>query len=108
MSRLLARALFLVAAAALVPASPALAARGFRHGVAAGEVISRSAVLWAHANRSGGYTLQVARKRRFGRPVKERRVRARRRNDNTVQARVGRLRPGTALLVPLRPGRPPQ
>jgi alkaline phosphatase D len=47
------------------------------------------------ANRSGDYTLQVARKRRFGRPAKERRVRARRRNDNTVQARIGRLRPGT-------------
>jgi phosphodiesterase/alkaline phosphatase D-like protein len=95
MTRSLARTLLLAAFAALVPAPPALAARGFRHGVAAGEVRSESAVLWAHANRSGGYKLQVARKRRFGRPVRARRVRARRSDDNTVQARIGGLRPGT-------------
>jgi phosphodiesterase/alkaline phosphatase D-like protein len=49
----LSRSLILVAAAALLLAPPALAAKGFSLGVAAGEVSSSSAVLWAHAKKSG-------------------------------------------------------
>jgi phosphodiesterase/alkaline phosphatase D-like protein len=105
MSRLLAQILLLATATAPLLTSPALAARGFRHGVAAGDVTSTSAVLWAHANRSGGYELQVARKRRFGSLVKERGVKARRSNDNTLQARIGHLRPGTRYWFRFRGAR---
>src|SRR5688500_7303404 len=90
MSRLLACTLLPAAAAALLLAPPAFAARGFSHGVAAGEIGPRSAVLWAHADRSGRYTLELARNRRFRGVVERRRVRARRGNDNTVQARIAR------------------
>jgi alkaline phosphatase D len=91
----LVRTPFLAAAALLIVASPALAARGFRHGVAAGEVTSKSAVLWAHASRSGLYLAEVATDRRFRKDAGLRDVRAVARNDNTVQTKVGRLRPGT-------------
>ena len=94
MSRHVARIVLLAAAAALLLSSPALAARGFRHGVAAGEVRPKSAVLWAHANRSGTYTVQLARDRRFRRGARRRTVRARRADDNTVQVKVRRLTPG--------------
>ena len=94
MRRLLTGTLFLAAAATLVLTSPAAGARGFRHGVAAGEVTSRSAVLWAHANRSGKYRLEIARNRALTRALKRKRVTALRGNDNTVQGNVGGLAPG--------------
>jgi phosphodiesterase/alkaline phosphatase D-like protein len=94
MCRLPGRIVLLAAAAALLLSSPAIAARGFRHGVAAGEVTSKSAVLWAHANRSGKYTVQIARDRRLRRGARRRTVRARRADDNTVQIKVRRLTSG--------------
>ena len=111
--RRLALILIALIALALVPET-ASAARGFRFGVTAGDVRSTSAILWARANRTGRYVLQVRTSRRFGRcPVAARRVRApaftgasgrrfvrarvtaRRSNDKTVQKRVTRLRPAT-------------
>jgi alkaline phosphatase D len=88
-------ALPLAALLALALAAPAFGARGFSYGVTAGEVTASSAILWGKANRSGRYTLQVAENRRWRRPVVERSVRAVRRNDNTVQAEIERLDPGT-------------
>jgi phosphodiesterase/alkaline phosphatase D-like protein len=87
------RALGIATALLLVSAPPAFAARGFSLGVAAGDVTHSSAILWGHANASGGYRLQVAKRPRFRRLVLERLVRARARNDNTVQAEIERLEP---------------
>jgi alkaline phosphatase D len=78
----------------LLLAPSAHAARGFSFGVAAGDVTARSAVLWGKANRSGGYSLDVAANRRF-RNFKPHFVVARRSRDNTVQLRVRRLKPNT-------------
>jgi alkaline phosphatase D len=78
----------------LVAAPSAYAARGFSFGVAAGEVTSKSAVLWGKANKSGGYSLDVATNRRF-RNFKPHFVVARKSRDDTVQLRVKRLRPNT-------------
>ena len=76
----------------LVAAPSAFAAKGFSYGVAAGEISASSAVLWGKAARSGTYTLQVARDKRFRRGLSAKLVRAEAGNDNTVQARVRRLR----------------
>jgi phosphodiesterase/alkaline phosphatase D-like protein len=85
------RALLLALVAILLLAPPALAAKGFKLGVTAGEVTSSSAVLWGKAAKSGKYTLQVARNRRFkGRTSQS--VTAKKSHDNTVQKRVKRLR----------------
>jgi alkaline phosphatase D len=94
MSRL-ARLALIATATTLLLAPTALAARGFSLGVTAGDVTARSAILWGKANRSGPYTLEVAENRRFRNPVVERRVRATRGNDTTVQAEIERLDPGT-------------
>jgi phosphodiesterase/alkaline phosphatase D-like protein len=81
--------------AALLAAAPlAHAARGFSLGVQAGDVTSTSAILWGKAKRSGGYSLDVARNRRF-RGFDLHFVRARKGHDNTLQLRVKRLRPNT-------------
>ncbi len=103
-SRLRLRTLGLLAlsAAVLGTAAPSAAgaASGFDFGVAAGDVSSRSAILWARANRSGPALIQIGRDRRFG-PCNLGRAPARLRagaaeaNDNTVQKRVGGLRPDT-------------
>ena len=95
MTRLVPRLLLPAAALVLLLSPPALAARGFSHGVTAGEVTSSSAMVWGKANRSGSYVLQLAERRRFGNPALERLVRAVRRNDNTVQASLEKLEPGT-------------
>ncbi|HZG48484.1 MAG TPA: alkaline phosphatase D family protein [Thermoleophilaceae bacterium] len=94
MTRTFGRSLVAAAAAALLIAPSAFAAKGFSYGVTAGEVSSSSAILWGHANRGGRYSLEVARDRRFRSAVAEVRVRATRGNDFTVQRRVGRLAPG--------------
>ena len=95
MRRPLARSLPLAIAAVLLLAPPALAARGFSHGVTAGDVTSSSAVLWGKAKKSGAYALDTARNRRFTRGLDSHLVRARKARDNTVQLRVKGLRPGT-------------
>ena len=76
----------------LVAAPSAYAARGFSSGVAAGEITSKSAVLWGKAKKSGGYSLDVATNRRF-RNFKPHFVVAKKSRDNTVQLRVKRLKP---------------
>jgi alkaline phosphatase D len=88
------RCLPIAAAAALLLAPPALAAKGFSLGVAAGEVSSSSAVLWAYATKGGSYTLQVAAKKNFKKPAFEKPVKASSGNDNTMQAKAGKLKPG--------------
>ena len=82
-----------------IPAA-AGAAKGFKYGVAAGDVTTSSAILWARANRSGPALIQIGADRRFGgcafRAAPRRlRTAAQEENDNTVQKRVGGLRPGT-------------
>jgi phosphodiesterase/alkaline phosphatase D-like protein len=89
------RLLPLVLTILLLAAAPsAYAARGFQYGVAAGDVSSSSAVLWAKAKKSGRYTLEVAQNKRFTRAVKLATARARKSHDNTVQKKVRRLKPG--------------
>ena len=78
----------------LAAAPSAHAARGFSFGVAAGDVTAKSAILWAKANKSGGYSLDVATNRRF-RNFKAHFVVARTSRDNTIQRRVLRLKPNT-------------
>ena len=91
MNRLLPPALTLLL---LVAAPSAEAARGFSLGVAAGDVTARSAILWAKANKSGAYTLEVARNRRFTRELRAAVARATKAHDNTVQRRMKGLKPG--------------
>ena len=91
-------------AAILLLAPPAFAARGFSLGVTAGEVTAKSAILWGKANKSGSYTLEIARNKALHqRPRRATSVRAQKSDDNTVQKRVRGLQPGHALLVPLQP-----
>jgi alkaline phosphatase D len=90
MNRLLPLALLTL----LLLAPSAHAARGFSFGVAAGEVTSKSAVIWGKANTSGGYSLDVATNRRF-KNAGPHFVVARQSRDNTVQLRVKRLKPNT-------------
>ena len=62
MNRLIPLALTILLLAA---APSAYAARGFSLGVTAGDVSSSSAILWGKAKKSGRYTLDVARNKRF-------------------------------------------
>jgi alkaline phosphatase D len=90
------------AALALIPApSAGAAAVGFHFGVAAGDVSSHSAILWARADRTGNAVVQVTRGANFG-PCRlgagagssfGAKVLAA--NDRTVQKRVGGLDAGT-------------
>src|SRR5215213_2328046 len=89
-----ARALLVALIATLLLAPPALAAKGFKLGVTAGEVTSSSAVRWGKASKSGRYTLLVARTASF-KGAKAFVVAAKKSHDNTVQKRVRRLRPNT-------------
>jgi phosphodiesterase/alkaline phosphatase D-like protein len=94
MTGALTRSLPLALIALMLLAPSAMAARGFSLGVAAGEVIARSAVLWGKAKKSGEYRLAIATNRRFQGDVDSHLVRARKANDNTVQRRVSGLEPG--------------
>jgi phosphodiesterase/alkaline phosphatase D-like protein len=85
--------LVLALAGCLVLAPSALAARGFNLGVTAGEITSKSAVVWARADKSGKYTAEVSLNRRFKGKVKERPVNASTSNDLTVQTRFTGLGP---------------
>ena len=87
--------LALAAAAPLVAApAPALAA-DFAQGVAAGEVTATSAVLWTRAATPGPVLLRIWPLAAPTRVTAERRLRATRARDLTVQVRVGGLRPDT-------------
>jgi alkaline phosphatase D len=80
-----------VAALALLPAT---ASASFTLGVAAGEIKSTSARLWAHSTRSGTATVEVATDRRFRDVVERKNARARSSHDNNVQTVVRGLEPG--------------
>jgi alkaline phosphatase D len=89
----------IAAALALAPGAGA-AARGFKFGVTAAEVTSDSALLWAKASKSGTAEVQLVRRGGFGRCDPEdapgnRRVKAKRNNDNTVEQEVKNLEPDT-------------
>ncbi|MCW3065225.1 MAG: Alkaline phosphatase [Solirubrobacterales bacterium] len=92
----------LAGAALAVPASSAAA--GFTLGVAAGDVSASSAVLWAHAGRTGAVTVEVASDRRFRHVAARARTRAARSHDLTVRAVVRRLPAGRPYFYRWRQG----
>jgi len=91
------RAAVVVSALAIVVAVPttAQAASGFTYGVSAAEVSSSSAILWAHANSSGRYSLRIARDSRFRHVLATATPTARSSGDNTLQVTVRGMKPGT-------------
>lgn len=91
---LLASAGIALLAGPVAGAAPA-AANGFSFGVAAGEVTSHSAVLWARANQPGPTTVEVATDPGFAHTVASATSAASAANDLTVQREVGSLQPGT-------------
>ena len=87
-------ALALVALPAV--AAPAAGAQErFEYGVAAGDVESTTAVLWAKSTGPARVRLVVARDRRFRRALREYFLTPRRSDDYTLRRRVRGLRPGT-------------
>ena len=94
------RAAVVVSALAVALAVPtgAQAARGFTYGVSAAEVSSSSAILWAHANSAGRYSLQIARDSRFRHVLAAATPTARSSGDNTLQVTVRGLKPGTRFF----------
>ena len=89
-----------VLAVAVVTADAA--APGFRYGVAAGEITSTSAVLWARAPKAGAVTLGIA--SRGGKEVRLSAGRATAARDLTVRRVVRGLRPGTTYRYVFRQG----
>ncbi len=93
-------ALALAALALLIFCSAALAApKGFKFGVSSGDVSSSSAILWARADRAGTALLQVKSRGGFGpcnlaKAPKNRKAKAVKGTDLTLQLRVNKLKPG--------------
>jgi alkaline phosphatase D len=88
----------LLGALALAPAAGA-APKGFKFGVASGDVSSKSAILWARANKAGKALVQVVQKGSFGgcdigSAPKKMIAKAQKGNDLTVQVKVSGLKPG--------------
>src|SRR5215211_2589370 len=96
--------LIALAALALLP-SAAYAARGFSYSVAAGEVTSKSAHLWARANSAGRGVVEVAKDKRITKGVKDASVVAEEDNDFTVQRVVKGLKPDTPYFYRFTIGR---
>ena len=93
--------LAVAACTALVAAPGAGAkAKGFTSGVAAGDVTSSSAILWAKANKSGLAEIQLTEKGGFGKCDPEDagklKAKAKKGHDNTVQKQVKGLDADTA------------
>ncbi len=86
--------LALAALSAAALALPGAASASFKYGVAAGEVSSNSAKLWAHSTRSGFGTVAVNTSRSFRRPAVVKNVRASASSDNNMQVVVKGLKPG--------------
>src|SRR3954471_11350900 len=86
------RPLFAVALVTALGIFPSTAsAAPFRYGVSSAEVTSSSALLWAHAVKSGKVRLVVGVDKRFTRRRITKTVFARKSNDLTVQSRVAGL-----------------
>jgi phosphodiesterase/alkaline phosphatase D-like protein len=85
-------AVALVTALAIAPSTAT--AKGFGYGVAAAEVTSSSALLWAHPGKAGTVKLIVARNARFTKGRKTTTLTASTADDLTVQTRVTRLAAG--------------
>lgn len=83
-----------VVTAALALPAGASADRGFRFGVAAGDVTSDSARIWGRTAGTGPVRAKVARDREFDRLVDRERLGSRNRNNQTVQKTVGKLPEG--------------
>ena len=93
-------ATFAVAACAALLAAPTAGAKakGFELGVAAGDVTSSSAILWAKAKKSGQTLVQVVDGGGFGACDPDDAVgkaKAKKSNDNTVSEQVKKLEPDT-------------
>ncbi len=84
--------------AGLLIAPAAVAAPGFSHGVAAGEITATSAVLWARSNQAGTVRLHVWSTPRKGMPVVQIDLRAGAAHDLVVQRRVHGLLPNHRYL----------
>jgi alkaline phosphatase D len=95
--------LLIVAVVAAVPAS-AQAARGFTYGVAAGDVTSNSAVLWARANKPGNGKVEYSTDKLLRKGVKTKTVRAASTDDNTVQIKVTKLKPDSKYYFRFKVG----
>ena len=95
----------LLASAAIALLAPTAASANFSFGVAAGEVTSDSAKLWARSDHSGLVGLRVATDKDFNHVVRRSIVLALPFNDGTVQRRVNGLHSSHPLLVPLHPPR---
>lgn len=87
--------LVLALAGLMAVAFPAAASAKFQYGVAAGEVTSTSAKLWAHSTASGRGSAAVSTARGLGGPtVKVKDVRASKATDNNLQVTFKGLKPG--------------
>jgi alkaline phosphatase D len=87
-----ARPLILAVAVAVMATAPAAHAKGFKLGVAAGEVTSSSAQVWTRADKAGKVTLHLGTK--AGKLHKVARLKAAKSHDLTVQRRIEHLKPG--------------
>ena len=86
-------------------ALPAGASARFDLGVAAGEVTSSSARVWAHSTRSGRVAILLDFDRGFLPPVAAKTARASRSADNTVQTTLTGLRPNRTYFYRFIMGR---
>ena len=81
---------------ALVAALPSAAsAKGFSSGVASAEVTQKTALLWTRADKTGKVDLTVARDKKLKKNAKTFGLQASKDRDNTVQRKVGGLKPAT-------------
>src|SRR3954471_7525710 len=86
----------MAAALCAVPAG-AQAARGFTLGVAAGEVTSDTAIVWAHSSKPGTGLVEITTAKNFGGQgdLHIAKAKATKANDNTVQVKLRGLNPDT-------------
>jgi phosphodiesterase/alkaline phosphatase D-like protein len=96
---LCAASILAVLALLALPATAGAAPKGFKFGVSSGDVGTKSAILWARANKEGKALVQLTTGGSFG-PCdlagakKELVARALKSHDLTVQKKVGGLKPG--------------
>jgi alkaline phosphatase D len=83
-----------VAAAATLALPGAALAAKFSDGVTVGEISSKSAKVWGHANKAGKYKAEVATDKRFKHVEDTAKVKAKSSKDFTIQTKVKGLKPG--------------